>query len=91
MVGGAQQTANMKFQIFESLAQLGMVLTFVVHLCFATAVVQDIRRGRQEGRNPWLVGTEVWALATLMGGVFVAAAYWLMHHSSLNTQDRAPY
>lgn len=77
----------MKFQVFDSLAQVVMLLSFVVHLCFATAVVQDIRRGRLEGLNPWLVGTEVWALATLMGGVFVAAVYWLMHHSSLNTQD----
>ena len=74
-----------------ALALLVMVLTFIVHVCFATAVVQDIRRGRQEGRNPWLVGTEIWALATLLGGVFVVGIYWLMHHSSLNMQNRSPY
>jgi hypothetical protein len=88
----------MVYQGFNSIAQMSgaiavvaMVLTFIVHVCFATAVVQDIRKGREEGRNPWLVGTEVWALATLAGGVFVAAIYWLMHHSTLNTHDRSPY
>jgi hypothetical protein len=78
-------------QLSGAFAIAVMVLTVIVHVCFATAVVQDIRRGRQEGRNPWLVGTEVWALATLVGGIFVAATYWLMHHSSLNRHDRSPY
>ncbi len=76
-------------QMSGVVALVAMVLTFIVHVCFATAVVQDIRRGRQDGRNPWLVGTEIWAIATLLGGVFVAAVYWLMHHSSLNAQNHS--
>jgi hypothetical protein len=82
---------NSLAQISGAMAVAAMVMTFIVRVCFATAVVQDIRRGREDGRNPWLVGAEVWALATLVGGVFVAAIYWLMHHSSLNTRDTSPY
>jgi hypothetical protein len=74
-------------QLTGMVALLFFTLTAVVHVCFAVAVVQDIARGRKEGRNPWLVGPEIWALATLAGGVFVAAVYWVMHHSSLNQES----
>ncbi len=67
------------------------ILTAIVHVCFATALVQDIRKGRHKGHNPWLVGTLVWGLAALLGGVFVAALYWLMHHSSPTTQPRPSF
>jgi hypothetical protein len=62
------QGVNLLGQMSGALAVAVMVLTFIIHVCFATAVVQDIGRGQQDGRNPWLVGTEVWALATLFGG-----------------------
>jgi hypothetical protein len=79
-----------QFSQFPGLFLLaGMVTIIIVHVCFATAVVRDLRRGRQNGRESWLVGTWVWALATLAGGVFVAGVYWLMHHSRLNKENHS--
>jgi hypothetical protein len=60
------------------------VITAVVHVGFACAVLIDT--GHMERRlrcKPFLVGGIMWALATLLGGVFVAAIYWLIHHSTL--------
>lgn len=56
------------------------ILTAIVHLTFASAVFRDAQRNR----NRIFVLPGVWFIATLLGGVFVAAAYWVMHHSSLN-------
>ena len=66
---------------------LTWLLTAVVHIGFAFAVLSDAGTlSGQNGRRSVLVGTELWALATLLGGVFVAALYWLLHHSSLRPQ-----
>ena len=58
-------------------------LTAIVHLTFASAVFKDAQRNR----NRQFVLPGVWYLATLLGGVFVAAVYWVMHHSSLNPSN----
>jgi len=70
----------------------------VVHIAFAVGVWGDAqkltppRRPRSpqlreywKSRPPTLlfVGARIWTLATLLGGVLVALAYWLMHHSTL--------
>jgi len=52
----------------------------VVHVSFALAVLHDA--GRRPGGLSF-VGPRMWALATLVGGPFTAAVYWLMHHSTL--------
>ncbi|MCY4402044.1 MAG: hypothetical protein OXD54_05650 [Candidatus Poribacteria bacterium] len=72
------------------LMNLGMVLVVsswilfaIVHLTFASAVFKDA----QLNRNRLFVLPGVWYIATLLGGVFVAAVYWIMHHSSLNTSN----
>ena len=59
------------------------VITFIVHLCFAVAVFRDATR-LPSSRKPIFVGRIVWFLATLIGGVFVAGSYWIVHHSRLN-------
>jgi heme/copper-type cytochrome/quinol oxidase subunit 4 len=67
---------------FEAFAFCLTLLVAVVHVSFAVAVFLDARR---LPRKPILVLPIVWALATLLGGVFVAAVYWVMHHSRLNS------
>ena len=65
------------------------VITFIVHLCFAVAIFRDATylrdpRNLRAPRTPIFVGPIIWFLATLIGGVFVAGSYWIMHHSRLN-------
>ena len=56
----------------------------VIHIAFARAVLTYTRRlVDQQARQVELVPGKVCALATLLGGVFVAAVYWLLHRSTL--------
>jgi hypothetical protein len=62
-----------------------LALTALVHILFAVAVARD---ASQLHVNPpysgtTLVGLAGWTLATLLGGVFVAALYWLLNRSTL--------
>ena len=59
------------------------VITAVVHLGFAIAVFRDATY-LADPRKPIFVGRIIWFLATLVGGVFVAAICWVIHHSRLN-------
>ena len=56
----------------------------IVHVGFALSVLKDGDQMRAEGSQPLLAGTLLWCLATLLGGVFVAAIYWLVNHSTLS-------
>lgn len=67
------------------------LLVAIVHVCFALAVYKNASGPlRRALRKPIFVGPFVWALATLLGGVFVAAIYWGMHYSRLNTTVPEP-
>ncbi len=70
------------------LAILGGVATALVHIVFAVGVFLDATRMNNEfERATKIVPGPMWAFATLIGGVFVAAAYWLIHHSTLSERD----
>ncbi|QDT47826.1 hypothetical protein Pan258_18640 [Symmachiella dynata] len=58
------------------------LLTFLVHFAFAVGVLVDAGKQEKESRL-YFVTEWVWFMTTLLGGVFVATAYWIMHHSQL--------
>ena len=65
------------------------IIAIVVHVSFTVAVFRDATylrdpRNLRAPRKPIFVGRIIWFLATLVGGVFVAGIYWVMHHSHLN-------
>ncbi|HUE15109.1 MAG TPA: hypothetical protein VMR25_13140 [Planctomycetaceae bacterium] len=62
------------------------VATIVVHVVFAFAVDNDASRIKRTGGATFLVGRFGWALATLVAGPLVAAAYWIIHHSALTIE-----
>ena len=79
-------------ELFPGLAGLFVfipwLLTAIVHVGFALAVYRNARDNRDMlGHAPVFVAPIIWGIATLIGGVFVAVAYWLIHHSKLRTEQ----
>lgn len=62
---------------------LYVVLNIVLHLFFAAGIARDVGQLEKLSQSPRFVPGYIWVLATLIGGVWVALAYWFMHHSSL--------
>jgi hypothetical protein len=56
----------------------------IVHVGFALNVLKDGDQIRAKGSQPLLAAPVLWCLATLLGGVFVAAIYWVVNHSTLS-------
>jgi hypothetical protein len=69
---------------FAMASFLFLVLTAIVHIAFANAVNRDAHNLARNGSQTALVGPTMWTVATWVGGVFVASAYWIIHHSSLS-------
>jgi hypothetical protein len=73
------------FRNFELLGVLFLLLAAIVNIAFAIGVLKDNELSpRANGQYTFFVSIWTWALATLLGGVFVAAIYWAIHHSTLN-------
>jgi hypothetical protein len=62
-------------------------LTFVLHLFFAAGVFSAARGLRARGEGVMFAPPMVWALLTLLWGMFVLLPYWLIHHSSLRPRE----
>lgn len=72
------------FMIPSGFAILIGIGWFIVHVAFALGVYTDANEQEERQARVWFGGAILWGFATLMGGVFVAVAYWLLHHSSLS-------
>ena len=71
-------------QILFLLGILVAGITVVLNILFAISVYTDVERlAREDKHRPVLVPGYVWAMATLIGGVFVAIGYWVVHRSSI--------
>jgi hypothetical protein len=74
------------------LVSIGWVLavwsfTAIVHIGFALAVLSDAELlWKHLRRRTFFVGGGFWTFATLVGGIFVVALYWLIHHFTLRPQ-----
>lgn len=66
--------------IWNFLPIAGAVL---VHIAFSAAVFNDANKLQREQGSLAFVNAWLWSLAVLVGGVFVALAYWVMHHSTI--------
>ena len=66
-----------------AIAICASVITLIVHIAFAIALFRDATNLPAD-RKPIFVGPMIWFLGALVGGMFVAAIYWVMHHSRLN-------
>ena len=72
------------FGIFGIVGIVITLATILLHLMFAAAVYVDARRLVDRDKlKPVMVPGEVWALATVIGGVFVAIGYWIIHRSTI--------
>ena len=67
-----------------------ILLIAMVHVVFAFGVYSDALRLRRSIHNTILVSPRMWLFATVIGGVLVAAIYWILHHSTLNPSKSIP-
>ena len=55
----------------------------IIMIGFAVAVKRDADNMQRQKEKLFLVSPNLWAFATLLGGVMVAVAYWAIHYSTL--------
>ncbi len=72
---------------FENIITMYYLLMAVVHLAFAAAVAKDAGVLQQTRGSTILVGPVMWSFATIIGGVWVAAVFWVLHHLPLLQQS----
>ena len=64
----------------QSIGMIMLIINAILHVIFAGAVARDAGQLHKQARHTYLVSSMTWAFATLVGGVWIAAIYWFMHH-----------
>lgn len=77
-----QEIAQQYSHSIQTFYLLIMIVNAFIHILFAGAVAKDAGQLQKLGQRPALVAAPTWAFATLLGGVFIAAVYWFIHHST---------
>jgi hypothetical protein len=80
MIGELAKQFDTQIQTFFYLI---MIINAILHFIFAAAVARDAGNLYRLGQKPVLVSAGTWAFATLIGGVFTATIYWILHYSTL--------
>src|SRR4051812_17425852 len=65
-------------------AVLAFLVAAIVQIAFCISVYSNARRAHRDGILLFVTPL-IWLLATLLGGVFVAAIFWVMHYSTLRS------
>ncbi|NCT56302.1 MAG: hypothetical protein GW760_01115 [Legionella sp.] len=78
-----QELAQQYSHSIQTFYLLILIVNAFIHILFAGAVAKDAGQLQKVGQQPALVAAPTWAFATLLGGVFIAAVYWFIHHSTL--------
>lgn len=71
-----------------SLGWMVIIINLILHIIFANAVARDAAILKRQQKQTQIVSGLTWACATLVGGVLVAALYWLLHYSTLAVQQQ---
>lgn len=87
----------MNFNLSGDLAPIGIlimvafwIMTIVIHVAFSLAVYRDAKLLNRFGTGTVFTGPLIWSWAVLVGGVFVAAIYWVIHHSEFRRIEPVP-
>jgi len=74
---------NIPQQIINHFHVVILVITIILHIIFASGIARDIGNLYCLNIKPVLLPGNAWVMATLIIGIWVVLAYWLMHHSSM--------
>jgi hypothetical protein len=75
---------NQLAQTISSLSLVILIIGALVNILFAAGIAKDISKFTQSKVTTQIVPGSVWVLATVIGGFWVALAYWIVHHSALS-------